>query len=261
MKKTICKVLVTTVALQAAMGATPSLAEQTKGVAEQSINSAKQTGSWEKWWNWAGAHYDWYYKKSDGSWHTGWLEYGNKLYYLNSYGAMQKGSTSIDGATYNFDNSGALIPTGEGKWVKVGKNHSYYLNSNGAMQTGLLQLGGAKYYFDSDGTMQTGLVLVRNQHYYFRSDGAMHTGWLKTDWLKDGDQWCYIKSDGKWHSGWLQLDGKTYYFDNLGIMKTGLLQLDGKTYYFDNNGAMQTGLVLVRNQHYYFGSDGAMHTG
>ncbi|MGE7940086.1 hypothetical protein [Bacillus paramycoides] len=50
MKKTICKVLATAVALQAALSFTPSFAAaEQQGVTQQSINSAKQTGEWEKW--------------------------------------------------------------------------------------------------------------------------------------------------------------------------------------------------------------------
>ncbi|MGG1141304.1 hypothetical protein ABE193_29445, partial [Bacillus mycoides] len=41
-------------------------------------------------------------------------------------------------------------------------------------------------------------------------------------------------------SGWLQLDGKTYYFDNLGIMKTGPMKIGDKTYNFDSDGVLQT---------------------
>lgn len=57
MKKAICKVLTTAVALQVSISATPLFAEQTKGVAKQSINSEAQTGSREKRWNSGGWGY------------------------------------------------------------------------------------------------------------------------------------------------------------------------------------------------------------
>ena len=40
-------------------------------------------------------------------------------------------------------------------------------------------------------------------------------------------------------TGWKVIKGKTYYFNNDGIMVKGTQIINGKTYYFNENGAMQ----------------------
>ena len=54
----------------------------------------------------------WYYFNADGYLYTGWLTAGDgKTYYLQpGNGAMLTGIQTIDGVSYNFDASGALIP-------------------------------------------------------------------------------------------------------------------------------------------------------
>ncbi|WP_430538157.1 N-acetylmuramoyl-L-alanine amidase family protein, partial [Bacillus mycoides] len=93
-------------------------------------------------------------------------------------GVMQTGSTSIDEITYNFDNSGALIPTGEARWIKDGSN-KYYLKSNGVMQKGWLELEEKTYYFDNNGAMQKGWLQLDGKTHYFDSNGVMQTGLVK----------------------------------------------------------------------------------
>lgn len=51
----------------------------------------------------------WYYLNKDGVMQTGWLIDSNSKYYLNSDGSMVKGSKVIEGKTYKFAASGALI--------------------------------------------------------------------------------------------------------------------------------------------------------
>jgi glucan-binding YG repeat protein len=238
-EKTICKVLATAVVLQAAMSLTPSFAAaEQQGVTQQSINSAKQTGEWEKWWNW-------YYKKSDGSYHKGWLEYGNKLYYLDSYGAMQTGTVSIKGTTYNFDSNGALTPTENGMWINVDNTHRYYLNNKGVMQTGLVHIGNSKVYFKDDGTAHTGYAQVDGKKHYFKK------GYMVIGWFKDDGKWYYQFSNGtilsgitiaKERTGWVPAgEGSSYscYLNSDGTLQTGQQTIDGKTYNFDSNGVLQ----------------------
>lgn len=51
----------------------------------------------------------WYYLNKDGVMQTGWIIDSNSKYYLNSDGSMVKGSKVIEGKTYKFAASGALI--------------------------------------------------------------------------------------------------------------------------------------------------------
>ncbi|WP_144506540.1 N-acetylmuramoyl-L-alanine amidase family protein [Bacillus mycoides] len=274
MKKAVCKFLATAVALQVVMSPTPSFAAQEQGVAEQSSvvqgeKSAKQAGSWEKWWNWGGARYDWYFKRSDGGWHKGWLEHNNKLYYLNRHGEMLEGSQEIEGISYKFDNTGALIPTGTGMLLK-GENDtpSYYLSSNGTIQTGFQQYNGVTYFFCSDGAMKTGWQQIDGKSYYFNENGERHIGWIS-----DGGSRKYLKDDGTFLKDVQEIDGKSYFFDDSGVMKTGWVKIRKRrsvgpeayytlTYYFDNNGVMKIGWQEIDNKKYFFSySDGVMLTG
>lgn len=45
----------------------------------------------------------------------------------------------------------------------------------------------------------------------------------------------------------MSINGKTYYFDEDGLMQTGLLELDGQTYYLgeEDDGARKTGWILL----------------
>ena len=46
----------------------------------------------------------------------------------------------------------------------------------------------------------------------------------------DGGSWLYFGKDGKIVTAkWMSINGKTYYFDEDGLMQTGLLELDGPT--------------------------------
>ncbi len=51
----------------------------------------------------------WYYMDRSGAMLTGWLEDNDILYYLDDSGAMLTGTQIIDGETYTFNASGALI--------------------------------------------------------------------------------------------------------------------------------------------------------
>ena len=63
----------------------------------------------------------------------------------------------------------------------------------------------------------------------------------------DGGSWLYFGKDGKIVTAkWMSINGKTYYFDEDGLMQTGLLELDGQTYYLgeEDDGARKTGWIL-----------------
>jgi glucan-binding YG repeat protein len=43
---------------------------------------------------------------------------------------------------------------------------------------------------------------------------------MKTGWLKQGDTWYYLDSSGKMATGSRRIDGKTYYFNSNGALKS-----------------------------------------
>ena len=77
-------------------------------------------------------------------------------------------------------------------------------------------------------------------------------------WTSSGSNWLFMV-DGKAHTGWLtDTDGKTYYFNQDGIMQTGWVDADGKRYYMDLDGIMQTGIITVDGKSYELQSDGSL---
>ena len=61
-------------------------------------------------------------------------------------------------------------------------------------------------------------------------------------------------------TGWQKVDGKIYYFDDKGVMKTGILELKDKRYYFDEDGVKKTGWVNEGGKDYYITDDGSKPT-
>ena len=189
----------------------------------------------------------------DGAMQTGWVQEGQKWYYLGADGYMATGWKQL------------------GAW--------YYFGSDGAMQTGWLNDGGAWYYFSSDGAMQTGWVQDGQNWYYMNGGGAMTTGWLqqggtwyllggngvmRTGWVQDGGAWYYFSSGGAMETGWTKIRGDWYFFEGSGTMKTGWLKDRGEWFYFEPNGKMTKGWKEIREEQrsywYYFKDSGAMAT-
>lgn len=83
-------------------------------------------------------------------------------------------------------------------------------------------------------------------------------------WYVDaqGSKYYYQPTTGKMTIGWLSLDGKRYYFETDGKIRTNSFRLIGaKVYYFNKNGKMQTGWLMINSKKYYFGTDGVRRTG
>jgi len=85
---------------------------------------------------------------------------------------------------------------------------------------------GKEYYMGSDGLMVTSSwVEYENDLYYVGSDGAKTVNdWRLVAPEADEDaeeEWFYFGSNGKMVKGKKVIDGKTYYFDDEGIMLTG----------------------------------------
>lgn len=119
-----------------------------------------------------------------------------------------------------------------------------YLNSSGNRVTNEWKRGADQLwrYLDSKGEMA--ISTWADGEYYVDSNGIMVTNqWVKTKpkWNDSGsDEWFYFGSSGKVVTGgWKKIEGKSYLFDDDGVMQKGWSE-DG-IYYLGTDGAMKTG--------------------
>ena len=63
-------------------------------------------------------------------------------------------------------------------------------------------------------------------------------GKLKTGWLEEDGKWYFLNPTGEMCIGWRMIQGRKYYFDENGVMSVGKVNIDGQDYTFDERGAM-----------------------
>lgn len=182
----------------------------------------------------------WYYINSTGGRTAGWVQSGGKWYYLKSDGSMATGWQLVKNAAsgvsrwYYLEESGAMhmgwlqdSSSGTEKW--------YYFNGAGAMYTGWLNLKGGSYYFHPSGQMAKGWLKLGGLDYYFDSSGKMATGWVE-DKSSGASQWYYMRANGAMATGWVKDAGKWFYLRDAGgaMMRNTSYAL----YSFGGNGAL-----------------------
>lgn len=87
-----------------------------------------------------------------------------------------------------------------------------------------------------------------------QADGSVvHARWRQS---ADG-RWWYDNGDGTWPAGeWKEIQGKRYFFDEQGYMKTGWFLWEGRWYYCTETGYMLKDCITQDG--YWLGLDGAM---
>jgi len=81
-------------------------------------------------------------------------------------------------------------------------------------------------------------------------------------WEKTGSQWRYRRADGSYPtSETMVIDGKTYRFDESGIMRTGWIQEGDATFWHDSSGVMAIGWKTISGLRYWFDSQGRRAVG
>lgn len=161
----------------------------------------------------------------------GWYFLKGKWCYLDRNGNRIKGTETIDGKKYEFNEDGNL----KDGWESDKDNNWYYYDRlNGAVKNNWKQVSGVWYYFDKDGKMQRGLQIIQGVKYFFNDNGAMATGWQKID-----NNYYYFSSSGGIQYGWLTLNNKTYYLDDVsGVMAVGDKTIQGNKYRFSSDGSL-----------------------
>ena len=83
---------------------------------------------------------------------------------------------------------------------------------------------------------------------------------VKTGWAKESGKWYFYK-DGVKATGWQEWDGKRYYLNSDGTMKSNewMIDADGSIYYFRSwGGAYKSCNVVINGRNYTFGADSKM---
>jgi glucan-binding repeat-containing protein len=161
----------------------------------------------------------------------GWYFLKGKWCYLDRNGNRLKGTETIDGKEYQFNDDGNVKDGWESDKDKI---WYYYDRMNGVIKNDWKQISGIWYYFDKDGKMEKGLQTIKGIKYFFNDNGAMATGWVKID-----NSYYYFSGSGAMQYGWLTLNDKIYYLDGTsGIMASGDTVINGKKYRFSSDGSL-----------------------
>lgn len=251
------------------------------------------SGQWVHGWTWDSYTDDygndvagWYYANSDGTpydydseddMNGGWLQSGDKWYYINSWnGQMATGWVTVKDVEYYLNAKGEMV-TG---WYQTGSDAGdwIYCNADGSVYDGWLAFNGSWYYMN-DGRMASNDWIpseAKNSdvRYYVGNDGKMVTGgWYNTSYQSatySSTDWIYVAADGSSVTGWVQdAAGKWYYIvrgemvantaRSLYVNENAYRDADGvldyqayrkavnaqPTYIFDATGAMVTGWYKV----------------
>ncbi|BCZ46276.1 hypothetical protein psyc5s11_23430 [Clostridium gelidum] len=66
---------------------------------------------------------------------------------------------------------------------------------------------------------------------------ALNPMGASAQWKQDSNGWWNTEGNS-WSVGWRLIDGKWYYFEQDGYMKTGWIKYDGRLYYLNTDGSM-----------------------
>ena len=201
------------------------------------------------------------------------IEDNGKQYYVDSYGNMVTNTTVVkDGVTYVADSAGVLSVkdmTDKTEWVKSGEDWYLYVDGE-LVKENYYEYSGKTYYFDQEGRMETGIFEDKTgKRCMAEPSGAVITnptkGWNKSS---EADIWYYYKSNAEGDlypvdNEMLNLQGKKYYIDWNGRMKTGAFYYDGSTYFANTNGEIQekaSWYIDSKGNWYYVKQDGKVVT-
>ena len=185
------------------------------------------------------------------------FEVNGKWYHADKDGNLATGRQTIDHLNYYFNADGSQVKSDF--FTLDGGKTWYYAKDNGEIVTGAYSVGGKNCYFKEDGSQVKG-DFVKNADgslsYYDKDSGER----LNNRFLTTGNNVWYYFKDGKAVTGRQNIDGKEYYFDNLGrqvkgspistpkgveyyesvlgerVTNTWITFQDGKTVFFDENG-------------------------
>ena len=106
----------------------------------------------------------------------------------------------------------------------------------------------SKMYSDIESLLTFTYKNFGSKYGWVQSNGKWYyydkLGNLKTGWIKYKDQWYYLKSNGEMATGWVKVDNKWYYLKSSGEMATGWILYYNQWYYLTESGAMATNTTI-----------------
>lgn len=226
-----------------------------------------------------------YYLGADGAALTGWQTIDGKVFYFGvsdedtlKMGAMATGMTEIGGKKYIFADSKNFPNNQLGMRLSGFRKYNgkvYYLvdskypasSNTGVMLTGWRTIDGYKYYFGTDGARREGFNKVGSKKYYFApySFDKTHPGRMVTGISKINGKYYYLNKYGVLKTGWIVENGVRGWYDSNGAAgKTGWKKKGDEWYYLKANGLAQTGWLKLSSTSIYFldkAEKGAMTVG
>lgn len=143
----------------------------------------------------------------------------------------------------------------KGGWVEVDGNLRYQDGDGYDLTDSWKKKDNDWYYLDDEGNLSRSMMV--DEYYVDENGKRVINTWIEVqnddEWDEDAPDvyYYYFGKDGKAAMAkWQVIEGKYYYFDDEGHMKTGKMELDGDTYYLgkETDGVMKTGWVQLTNE-------------
>lgn len=177
----------------------------------------------------------------------GWIQNGDKRYYVQDGKLVTSKFITVDDSTYYMDGSGVMMKDQTfSVWdEEEGASHDYRADSNGHIIKGWYQPEESDewYYYDANGKAGSGITEVNGNTYYFGYEGRMYTDYI----VSENKTLYYFGSDGVCRNpqsieqdGWIQLEDKWYYAKDGELVKSNFVTDNGNTYYMGYDGYMLT---------------------
>lgn len=202
-----------------------------------------------------GNHY--YHFEKDHSLRVGWLQRGEKRYYMKSNAQRVSGFHFVGSKLYFFGGTSDPYWRQNRGFHKIGEEY-YHYDQDHSLHRGWLTRPEGKYFMDGKGRRMHGFRFVRGKLYCF---GAKTDGKLRQlrGFRKIGKHYYHYDKDHSLHRGWMTRGDKKYYMNGKGVRAYGFWTIDGKKYYFgsEKTGYLRkyTGWKTIDGKKYYFNKD------
>ena len=188
----------------------------------------------------------------DTSANTGWQMIDGSWYYYKDGEILKDTYATIRGTLYYFNSDGTMA-TGVFYDEKLGYNRLAEPSGKVVSATGWYQSPENKkwYWFDEKDVVTIGsLKTINGKQFYFDENGIMRTGSFWANYEDENGEWISTVLFADQYGaiskapGWKQIDGIWYYVKGTGEAAANeIIDVKGKSYYFDENGIMQTGFI------------------